>query len=402
MGKINTSIASNNLSNFTFYIDLERSVNYTFPFNISTSVPGPIYARIKNTGAGTITISATQIIFFMGQPGPGADYTLTTVSPNETKYFWVSSRYLPSEKVGWNTYTNIKIGGKTSIKKQNLTNLLPYALDNFKNLYIFKGGGANTIGTVFNKDDFIKRPTSSNADRLSIFTPDLTVSANYWVNSTTNLWTRTSSGEVSTDVVILENYVIVIFAAGDPSSNLPKSINNGAIVQRYNSGKIKTNKLPNLFTCPFNINTTTCPSVGLSDSGWELGTSLNFIGTTTAPDNSNSAVIYQSTSASNSYVSQGFLQYWRPFTRYKFSIWTKLIAGEVGQGNVINVTRNGSVDRAFLPALGNLTSEWKKFTITFTTGASYNNGGYTTAFFAENFNGGTQIALWGAEMNRYD
>ena len=120
MGKINTSIDSNNLSNFSFYIDLERSTNSTLPFYISTSVPDPIYARIKNTGAGTITISAVQIIFYYGNPGPGSDYTLTTISPNETKYFWVSSRYLPSDKVLWNTYTNIKIGGKTSIKKQNL------------------------------------------------------------------------------------------------------------------------------------------------------------------------------------------------------------------------------------------------------------------------------------------
>ena len=120
MGKINTSIASNNPSNFSFYIDLEQSTNYTFPFDISTSVPGPIYARIKNTGAGTITISGRQIIFFMGQPGVGAEVSLTTISPNETKYFSVSSRYLPSTYVYWDTYTNIKIGGKTSIKKQNL------------------------------------------------------------------------------------------------------------------------------------------------------------------------------------------------------------------------------------------------------------------------------------------
>jgi hypothetical protein len=127
--------------------------------------------------------------------------------------------------------------GKFSIKKQNLTNLLPYALDNFRNLYIFKGGGANTIGTVFNKDDFIKNISSSNADRLAIFTPNLATSSNYWVKSDTNLWTRTSTGTVSTDVVIPENYVIVIFAEGDPSSNLPKSINNGAIVQRYYNGK---------------------------------------------------------------------------------------------------------------------------------------------------------------------
>ena len=124
MGKINTSIDSNNLSNFSFYIDLEQSINYTFPFEISTSVPGPIYARIKNTGAGTITISGRQIIFFMGQPGVGAEVSLTTISPNETKYFSVSSRYLPSTYVYWDTYTDIKIGGKTSIKKQNFTNFI--------------------------------------------------------------------------------------------------------------------------------------------------------------------------------------------------------------------------------------------------------------------------------------
>jgi hypothetical protein len=120
MGKINTSTASNNLSNLSFYIDLERSVNYTFPFEISTSVPGPIYARIKNTGAGTITIRARQIIFFMGQPGVGSEYDVATIDPNETKYFQVSSRYLPLTYVSWNTFLNIKIGGKTSIKKQNL------------------------------------------------------------------------------------------------------------------------------------------------------------------------------------------------------------------------------------------------------------------------------------------
>jgi len=169
-----------------------------------------------------------------------------------------------------------------------------------------------------------------------------------------------------------------------------------------NLKKNTTFKIPrtpvNLFTCPFEVDTDTCPSAGFNDSGWLKGPNILRMGKTTAPDNSNSAVIYQSYAAPNCYVSQGFLQYWRPFTRYQFSIWTKLIAGEVGQGNVINVTRNGSFDRATLPALGNLTSEWKKFTITFTTGASYADGGYTTAFFADNFNGGTQIALWGAEI----
>ena len=184
-----------------------------------------------------------------------------------------------------------------------------------------------------------------------------------------------------------------------------KLINSKISIKKQNlgGGKIKIYKPTNLFTCPFEVDTTTCPSPGLNNSGWLLGPNILRMGRTTAPDNSNSAVIYQSIAAPNCYVSQGFPQYWRPFTRYQFSIWTKLIAGEVGQGNVINVSRNGSTDRAVLPALGNLTSEWKKFTITFTTAGSYNDDfGYTTAFFAENFNGGTQIALWGAEMYRYD
>ena len=158
----------------------------------------------------------------------------------------------------------------------------------------------------------------------------------------------------------------------------------------------------NLFTCPFEVDTTTCPANGgLNDSGWLLGNNTLRIGKTTAPDGSNSAVIYESLDSPNCFVSQGFLQYWSPNTKYTFSIWTKLIAGEAAGGNVINVTRNGSVDRAFLPALGNLTSEWKKFTITFTTGDSYDDGGYTTAFFGESFDGGTQVALWGAEMYKY-
>ena len=185
------------------------------------------------------------------------------------------------------------------------------------------------------------------------------------------------------------------------NSNLSKNNRISIKKQNLGGGKI-TIKPNNLFTCPFEVDTTTCPSAVLSNSGWFRGINTIRIGRTTAPDNSNSAVIYQSITHSNCFVSQGFLQYWRPFTRYQFSIWAKLIAGEVGQGNIINVTRNSIEDRVLLPALGNLTSEWKKFTITFTTGGSYGGTAYTTAFFAENFDVGTQIALWGAEMYRYN
>lgn len=133
--------------------------------------------------------------------------------------------------------------GKASIKKTNLTNLLPYALDNFNNFYIFKGGAANTIGTVFNKDDFIKDDSVSFADKLIIFTPNLASSNTYFVRSSDNTWVRSAFGlPDATNVVIAENSPIRITAADGSSSNLPKSINNGAIIQRYNSGKINLKK----------------------------------------------------------------------------------------------------------------------------------------------------------------
>jgi hypothetical protein len=135
--------------------------------------------------------------------------------------------------------------GNISIKKQNLTNLLPYALDNFRNLYIFKGGGANTISTVFNKDDFIKNDFPEDADRLRIFTPDLATALNYYVRLTENRWTRVNpSNPDATNTVILENSPIQILTDNDLSSNLPKSINNGAIVQRYYNGKLNAKKNP--------------------------------------------------------------------------------------------------------------------------------------------------------------
>ena len=133
--------------------------------------------------------------------------------------------------------------GLLTLKRQNLTNLLPYALDNFRNLYIFKGGGANTIGTVFNKDDFIKDDFASLADRLRIFSPDLTTSINYYVRFTENRWTRSNpTNPDATNVVIAENSPIQILTDSNPSLNLPKSINNGAIVQRYYGGKVSLKK----------------------------------------------------------------------------------------------------------------------------------------------------------------
>jgi len=281
----------------------------------------------------------------------------------------------------------------------NITIITPYSVASCANLTeVYIGKGLTNIGynafylcTNLIKVIFIGNAPSSVGSDIFLNTNANLKVYRYSIRSG---WSSTFGGK---DVLLIDTVSKGLRTFGFPNFSSGKA---SIKKQNLGGGKIKTNKLTNLFTCPFNINPITCPSFGLSDSGWGLGGSLNFIGTTTAPDNSNSAVIYQSAEAENSYVSQGFLQYWRPFTRYKFSIWTKLIAGEAAEGNIMNITRNGGVDRVVLPAIGNLTSEWQKFSITFTTGGSVSS--YVTAFFAENFNGGTQIAVWGAEMFRYD
>lgn len=276
---------------------------------------------------------------------------------------------------------------KISIKKQNLSTLIPFqiGIDVYSNnRYIFKSATTNLLGTVFNPSLF----NAPYQDILNIYTPNGEQLTFYFDGSE---WIYSDFSPNANNYVIPNNSIIEITTSDIAS--VP--IGGGAIVQRYNSEKI-TIKRNNLFTCPFNINPITCPSVGFSDSGWGLGGNLYLIGTTTAPDNSNSAIIYESAYSPNSYVSQGFFKYWAPYTRYEFSIWTKLIAGEAAEGNIMNITRNGGPDRVALPAIGNLTFTWQKFTITFTTGGSASS--YVTAFFAENFQEGTQIAVWGAEM----
>ena len=106
---------------------------------------------------------------------------ITTVSYNGYFYYgnssYASPDLVPAWGIGQNGSGNISIKvtaiGKTSIKKQNINNLYPYELDNFRNLYIFKGGTVNTIGAVFNKDNFIKGASASSSDQLRIFLPQV-------------------------------------------------------------------------------------------------------------------------------------------------------------------------------------------------------------------------------------
>jgi hypothetical protein len=172
--------------------------------------------------------------------------------------------------------------------------------------------------------------------------------------------------------------------------------------QNLGGGKIKTTikRSDNLFTCPFEVDIATCPSQGFGSSGWGYGGNTSRIGKTTAPDGSNTAVEYESLATFGSWVSQGYLQYWRPYTKYEFSIWAKSTLGTATNGQIMTVTKNSGDDRVSLNASGNLTSTWQKFSITFTTGPT-NVNDYTVAFFCADITVGVRFALWGAEMYRY-
>jgi hypothetical protein len=147
MGRlVNTSPIS-----YRFNVDQQISTtSYSLPSTMDTSIPGPIYARIKNIGGFFLTVSASTIIFYYGQPLTGSPQTLTTISPNRTKYFYVNGRYLPSSYVTWtNSDIIVKERGVISVKKQNLIQLkdLEY--------YIFIGGSNNTISTFLNNSETV-------------------------------------------------------------------------------------------------------------------------------------------------------------------------------------------------------------------------------------------------------
>jgi len=126
--------------------------------------------------------------------------------------------------------------GSLILKKQNLTNLFNYNANRINNNYVFKGGTVNTIGAVFNKDEFFKTSSVQNADKLFILPPNYTVFITYYVSST-NKWTDLDNTD-ATNVIIKEGSRVVIQYRPGSTDNDPRSVNSGAIIQKYNSGKI--------------------------------------------------------------------------------------------------------------------------------------------------------------------
>jgi hypothetical protein len=131
---------------------------------------------------------------------------------------------------------------KISIKKQNLTSLKPYSINggtteyDANAVYIFKGGSINTVSTVFNYLELQGGSSYSTAD--GIYIPSVGSYIYYKNSGFGGTGWRTNAGADATNLVINNNDLIYF----TPRSYKQISVGSGAIIQKYNSGKLRIYK----------------------------------------------------------------------------------------------------------------------------------------------------------------
>jgi len=132
---------------------------------------------------------------------------------------------------------------KISIKKQNLTSLKVgggTTVNNPSSVYVFKGGSINTLADIFNPINFQVNDTILitslelflNDDYDFLFQVDDYGAGKYWTN---DIYAQTNMN----NYVIPVNYIIYF----NTSNNNNIQVSNGAIIQKYNSGKIQIKNL---------------------------------------------------------------------------------------------------------------------------------------------------------------
>jgi hypothetical protein len=137
--------------------------------------------------------------------------------------------------IGWSSDVSIKpqVIKKTlngSIKKQNLSTLIPYYIGSDiypNNLYTFKSATTNLLGTVFNPSLF----NSPYADIINITPPNQDQLSLYFDGSE---WIYNDFSPNGNNYVIPNNSIIQIQT--DNITSVP--VGGGAIIQKYYSGKI--------------------------------------------------------------------------------------------------------------------------------------------------------------------
>ena len=140
---------------------------------------------------------------------------------------------------GWSgTLTISEYKNNISIKKQNATFLKPYSINggtteyDANAVYIFKGGSINTVSTVFSYLELQGGSSYSTAD--GIYIPSVGSYIYYKNSGIGGTGWRTNAGADATNLVINNNDLIYF----TPRSNKQISVGSGAIIQKYNSGKI--------------------------------------------------------------------------------------------------------------------------------------------------------------------
>ena len=130
---------------------------------------------------------------------------------------------------------------------------------------------------------------------------------------------------------------------------------------------------------------------------WIKGSGTTNHGYTTAPDSTNTAVIYSGDGTpGNDWVAQ--TNDLLANTTYTVSIYAKLISGTMPTvGKIISASYHdgSSSTRSNVDIAGNLTTEWKRFSTTFTNVTAVT--GYSM-FFVVDPDSTAQIAIWGAQI----
>lgn len=124
--------------------------------------------------------------------------------------------------------------GQTSIKKQNLSALIPFQIGvdvYLNNLYTFKSATTNLLGTVFDPSLF----NSPYQDILNIYPPNEGQRTFYFDGST---WVADDFSTPANNYIIPSNSIIEITT--NDIALVP--VGGGAIIQKFYSGKITLKK----------------------------------------------------------------------------------------------------------------------------------------------------------------
>lgn len=133
-----------------------------------------------------------------------------------------------------------------------------------------------------------------------------------------------------------------------------------------------------------------------SANGWSIGSNTTFVSSATAPDGTNTANRYAGNgSGGNEYVAKQAT--YEANTIYTASAWARLASGTTPtSGAILTISyHNGTGQtRAVVTYNGNLTSEWKRFSVSYTNV----NAGTYTAFFIADQNNTAQVDVWGSQV----